>query len=32
LAQPMEVTIGKGKDAKTVTYRYNNRVMKDKSA
>jgi len=32
LDEPMEITIGKGEKAKVITYRYNNRVMKDKSA
>ena len=27
----MEVTIGKGDDAKTIKYRYNNKVFKDKT-
>jgi len=30
LDKPMEVTIGKGANAKTIKYRYNNRVFKDK--
>jgi hypothetical protein len=32
LKNPMEVTIGKGTDAKVITYRFNNRVMKDKTS
>ena len=32
LDKPMEITIGKGADAKVITYKYNNKVMKDKSA
>ena len=32
LQNPMQVTIGKGDNAKVITYRYNNKVMKDKSA
>lgn len=30
LAKPMEVKIGKGPNAKTIKYRYNNKVFKDK--
>ena len=30
LSEPMEVEIGKGADKKTITYKFNNRVMKDK--
>ena len=30
LDKPMEVTIGKGANAKTIKYRYNNKVFKDK--
>ena len=32
LDEPMEITIGKGDKAKVITYRYNNKVMKAKSA
>lgn len=32
LDKPMEVTIGKGANAKTIKYRYNNKVFKDKIA
>ena len=32
LDEPMEITIGKGSNAKVITYRFNNKVMKDKSA
>ncbi len=32
LDKPMEVTIGKGVNAKTIKYRYNNKVFKDKVA
>jgi hypothetical protein len=32
LDKPMEVTIGKGANAKTIKYRYNNKVFKDKVA
>ena len=31
LDQPMKVTIGKGADKKTIEYKFNNRVMKDKN-
>ena len=31
LDEPMEIHIGKGKDRKTITYRYNNKVYKDTS-
>jgi len=32
LEEPMQVTIGKGANAKVITYKFNNKVMKDKSA
>jgi len=32
LDKPMEITIRKGDNAKVITYKYNNKVMKDKSA
>ena len=32
LSEPMEVEIGKGADKKTITYKFNNRVMKDKKS
>lgn len=32
LENPMKVTIGKGIDAKVIEYKFNNRVMKDKTA
>jgi len=31
LKEPMKVTIGKGPDAKVIEYKFNNRVMKDKT-
>jgi hypothetical protein len=30
LSEPMQVTIGSGDNAKTISYKYNNKVMKDK--
>ena len=32
LEKPMEIKIGKGDDAKVITYKYNNKVMKAKTA